>query len=96
MHTLVRMSERRAIVVFTEGDFEEACTRPTLGEARAMADGIVCGAGYYGAGSCNVYVLPDDAEQMIEEIDAGDLMRATDAAEEALREAEVLCGIVDG
>ena len=90
------MSERRAIVVFTEGDFEEACTRPTLVEARAFAEGVEAGASFYGAGSCSAYVLPDDAETLWADaknhdcsIDAASLNNALVAAAEALEKARL-------
>ncbi len=88
------MTDRRAIVVFTEGSFEKTFTRPTLAEARAFADGVGVGASYYGAGSCHAYVLPEDSGEMAESAASkySDLMHeevaiALAAAEKALQEA---------
>jgi len=90
------MNDRRAIVVFTEGDFEDVFTRSTLAEAHAFAEGIAEGAGYYGAGSCKAFVLPDDegalwaeAKDHESDIDAEQLNKALVAAAEALENARL-------
>ena len=83
------MSERRAIVVFTEGDFEEARTRPTLAEARAFAEGVETGAGFYGAGSCAAYVVPEDDAAMTAAANDEDSNLTNDEIEKAWCAGEV-------
>jgi hypothetical protein len=81
------MSERRAVVVFTEGSFEKVYTWPTAPEAYAFSDGVEAGAGYYGAGECLAFVWPDESDGMFEMVDAVDAEIGAIAAEDALARA---------
>lgn len=69
------------IFIFTEREFDQICTRPTLEEARAFAAGVSAGAGLYGAGSCGVYVMPEDESEMKESETEDEIARAMQHAE---------------
>lgn len=90
------MNERRAIVVFVEGCFEDVHLRATLAEARAFSEGVSVGAGCYGAGSCQAYVLPEDSAEMDDDaasdysdLTATEVIRARGAAAEAMENARL-------
>jgi hypothetical protein len=59
--------KRTSVLLFAEGQFEHVEMQPTAAEARAFASGVGTGAGFYGAGSCNAYVMPDDEASMREQ-----------------------------
>lgn len=73
------MSEGRVIAVFAEDSFEAVFTKPTLLEARAFSEGVSVGSGYYGAGSCTGYVLPDDQASMVLDEEPAEVSRCVRA-----------------
>lgn len=64
------------VLIFAESYFKERVDAPTFTAANAFARGVSRGAGYYGAGSCSAYVIPDDVKDMREFEPAEEVERA--------------------
>jgi len=73
------------VLTFAEFNFEDIVTFPTVLEARGFCRGFGDGAGHYGAGMANAYMMPNDSPEMHEHLEEhpDELARALKALENA-------------
>lgn len=70
------------VLIFAESEFEHAVTLANPAEAAAFCSGLSTGADLYGAGGCVGYAMPHDHTEMIENEEASEVYRATEAWKE--------------